>query len=353
MYSHTDLLHTTIMSPRDDRGHVNFLFGSQGRKKRQSSSWSYKPAEIRSSRQPKDSAETITSGSSRTTVTHMNSNSQTKSPSLRDPDSVPEKPRKILDQGCTMGISSPENLQQGSGQIGYPPVASGPPFIMHPFHRLASIVKQCPWMLGSDINPFAACNFSGDFYPPVPRSLMHDTAISFVVTDQSRSEQPQFIISCPLEHVGFIQSLLAPDGSQRQLSARGSSGQPREGNQLRSMLLDGTPNIELTIDNAGMRNDPNDGANGSESRKPGGPGDRYSHSRGNPFLAEQFQGIGEFAPHVQGGMQAAPPGVGGPAFSPVTWIPGLPVPPPGWFPGPRENGGNTQMPRSRDGFNMP
>lgn len=120
------------------------------------------------------------------------------------------------------------------------------PFTAHPFSRLSKTVKQCPWMLGSDVNPFAP-NQNPDFHLPVPRSIKHDTAVSFVVTDQTRPEQPQFVISCALEHVDLVRETLAPEGSQRALSARGSSGRPRDSGELRSMLLDGTPNIELTL----------------------------------------------------------------------------------------------------------
>lgn len=121
-------------------------------------------------------------------------------------------------------------------------------FTMRPFGHLVSRVKHCPWMLGSDVHPFAASTAADEtFFPPVPRSLLHDTAVSFVVTDHTRVEQPQFVISCPLENVELVQRLLAPEGSRRQLSARGSSRQPRNADQLRSMLLDGTPNIELSL----------------------------------------------------------------------------------------------------------
>lgn len=119
-------------------------------------------------------------------------------------------------------------------------------FPMYSFSRLSSTVKQCPWILGSDMRPSAPVR-DPDFYLPVPRSVKHDTAVSFVVTDQTRPEQPQFVISCALEHVDLVREVLAPPGSQRTLSARGSSGRPRDADELRSMLLDGTPSIELSL----------------------------------------------------------------------------------------------------------
>lgn len=119
-------------------------------------------------------------------------------------------------------------------------------FPMCSFSRLSTTVKQCPWTLGYDTRPSAPFH-DPDFYLPIPRSVKHDTAVSFVLTDQTRPEQPQFVISCPLEHVDLVQEILAPAGSQRMLSAHGSSGRPRNAVELRSMLLDGTPSIELAL----------------------------------------------------------------------------------------------------------
>lgn len=127
------------------------------------------------------------------------------------------------------------------------------PFTIHPFARLAATTKQCPWMLGAEISPLAQdlLHTNPDFYPPVPRSFRHDAAVSFVVTDQTKQLPVQFVISCPLEHVDHVNDMLAPAGSGRVLSARGSSGRPRDGAELRSMLLDGTPEIELVLSSRG------------------------------------------------------------------------------------------------------
>lgn len=119
--------------------------------------------------------------------------------------------------------------------------------VMQPFRALIALVKRCPWALGSDLASRDHAFPDDAYYPSVPRSLLHDTAVSFVVKDHTQSDLPEFIISCPFEHVDKVHRLLAPHGSRRQLNARGTSGQPRAGDQLRSMLLDGTPSIELTL----------------------------------------------------------------------------------------------------------
>ncbi|KAI3396507.1 hypothetical protein diail_12127 [Diaporthe ilicicola] len=119
--------------------------------------------------------------------------------------------------------------------------------VMQPFRALVALVKRCPWAVGSGLGSQDQALSDDAYYPSVPRSLFHDTAVSFVVKDHTRPDLPEFVISCPFEHVDMVHQLLAPEGSRRQLSARGTSGQPRAGDQLRSMLLDGTPSIELTL----------------------------------------------------------------------------------------------------------
>lgn len=143
-----------------------------------------------------------------------------------------------------------------------------PPAVMQPFRTLAASVKRCPWAPASDLSPRGQHAPDDMYYPPVPRSLLHDTAVSFVVRDNTRPDLPEFVISCPLENVHLVHQLLAPDGSRRQLTARGTSGQPRGGDQLRSMLLDGTPSIELALhaDTGGER--------------PGAPPSRHGHRPG-------------------------------------------------------------------------
>lgn len=118
---------------------------------------------------------------------------------------------------------------------------------MQPFRTLVASVKRCPWAPVSDVSQRNQYASDDIYYPPVPRSLLHDTAVSFVVRDHTRPDLPEFVISCPFENVHLVHQLLAPDGSRRQLTARGTSGHPRSGDQLRSMLLDGTPSIELAL----------------------------------------------------------------------------------------------------------
>lgn len=126
-----------------------------------------------------------------------------------------------------------------------------------PFHTLASVVKPCPWNLGTQFCPSELADgnrnpgSSKDVCPRSPRSWNHDAALSFLVTDYTHLAHPQFIISCALEHVNLLQGWLVPGSGtnerQKVLMARGSSGHPHSGEQLRSLLLDGTPNIELSI----------------------------------------------------------------------------------------------------------
>lgn len=209
------------------------------------------------------------------------------------------------------------------------PVPLTPPLTMHSFNRLASTVQQCPWMLGSDTNP----TLTPDYYPPVPRSLPHDTAVSFVLTDHTHPSQPRFVISCALEHVELAQGMLAPAGSRRVLSARGSSGCPRGGDMLRSMLLDGTPNIELALHHH-VRS--GGGVGGSHGEAAGSTAPGPSNPPSQSFSSHQSSTAPDPAPgnaNGQGGVH--PPveaGGGAPGFGvPMAWIPGVPVPQSGWY----------------------
>ncbi|KAK7731793.1 hypothetical protein SLS53_008614 [Cytospora paraplurivora] len=227
---------------------LNPLYDFRGRKKPRPSFWGCRSSETRSSRKSRESREPKDPGS-------KNPGIKTKRPSSR-PSSYSTSERHPSDRKKKVSIetnsegdfwssSAPADSIDHGGMHAH---TRNPRFIMRPFSQLVSRVKRCPWMLGSDVNTFAELTVTDDdFFPSVPRSLLHDTAVSFVITDHTRAEQPQFVISCPLEHVELIQRLLAPEGSHRQLGARGSSRHPRSGDQLRSMLLDGTPNIELSL----------------------------------------------------------------------------------------------------------
>ncbi|CAN8097775.1 unnamed protein product [Discula destructiva] len=246
--------------PRDSLdSHRNFLYGNQGQKPRRASLWGCKrgiaPPEVFSPRSPARAAQDSPTHNT-TPNTSAEMPQQTSTPPSGDHRSHQRSdPRehaqahhntdRVVQQQQSEPLDHPHHYHQHHQVPGFPPYQP-PPFTVHPFRHLATTVKQCPWMLGSDVNPFAPGSHP-EFFPPAPRSLKHDTAVSFVVTDQTRPQQPQFVISCPLEHVDFISDMLAPAGSQRMLSARGSSGHPRDGAELRSMLLDGTPNIELAL----------------------------------------------------------------------------------------------------------
>lgn len=224
----------------------NFLYGDHGQKKYRSPIWGRKRSEAASSSSKNHSTQVTPASdppaNSGRNVRH--STPQTaRERGLRSPPRSSEEYSQTRRHAVRFSLSDTRRLNQDFPE----PMPSQPdPFTMYPFSRLTTTVKQCPWMLGSDVNPFAP-DHNPDFYLPVPRSIKHDTAVSFVVSDQTRPEQPQFVISCPLEHVDLMRELLAPEGSQRTLSARGSSGHPRDGGELRSMLLDGTPNIELAL----------------------------------------------------------------------------------------------------------
>lgn len=237
---------------------INFLYDSQGRKKRRRPSfWGCRPrrpsspardrhsgkqARAKFSEQQSLSFEVIRERSPRRTKhTHSDPNPPYRHRSAAEHD--------IMDGGMDRPDYWP------SSPIGHrdsprPPSsarARAPWPIMQPFRTLVALVKRCPWAVVSDLGPRGQVASDDVYYPSVPRSMLHDTAVSFVVKDHTRPDLPEFIISCPFEHVDLVHQLLAPDGSSRQLSARGTSGQPRNGDQLRSMLLDGTPSIELAL----------------------------------------------------------------------------------------------------------
>lgn len=227
----------------------NLLSGSQGHKKRRPSFWGCRPSET-GARSTGRSRESRRSREQRSDEPPSKTNCPP-SPRPSDP-TLPQRPGSDHKKDSANmvpggGFWSSSARNRITDYDDAPTRASH--FTVRPFSQLVSHVKRCPWMLGSDLHPFeTASDFADDvFFPLVPRSLLHDTAVSFVITDHTRVEQPQFVISCPLEHIEIVHRLLAPEGSHRQLTARGSSRQPRNADQLRSMLLDGTPNIELSL----------------------------------------------------------------------------------------------------------
>ncbi|KAJ4416971.1 hypothetical protein N0V82_006420 [Gnomoniopsis sp. IMI 355080] len=221
----------------------NFLYGDHGHKKRRASIWGCK----RPGASPSNSHSTHDAAAS---YSMSGSSGNTRHGTLRTAQGDRRSPPRLSEDRSQTPLTAVRFQQSEPRRPDYISPGMLPsqpePFTVHPFSRLSKTVKQCPWMLGSDVNQFAP-NHNPDFYLPVPRSIKHDTAVSFVVTDQTRPEQPQFVISCALEHVDLVRETLAPNGSQRALSARGSSGHPRDSAELRSMLLDGTPNIELAL----------------------------------------------------------------------------------------------------------
>ncbi|ROW11928.1 hypothetical protein VPNG_05252 [Cytospora leucostoma] len=227
---------------------LNPLYDFRGRRKPRPSFWGCRSSEIRSSGKSRESRESKDQGCKNPGIRTNRPSSRPSNyfTSERHPSDRKKKVSiETNSEGDLWSSSAPADSIDHGGMHAH---TRTPRFIMRPFSQLVSRVKRCPWMLGSDVNTFAEPTVADDgFFPPVPRSLLHDTAVSFVITDHTRVEQPQFVISCPLEHVELVQRLLAPEGSHRQLSARGSSGHPRSGDQLRSMLLDGTPNIELSV----------------------------------------------------------------------------------------------------------
>lgn len=312
------------MSRRDDRN-ANFLYGvqAQGQKKPRRSFWTCKPpAERQTTRSPiledsRSEERPATRGTSIDTSKH-HTRDRDRHAQARPSRHQESRRRKSVGRRP----SSPDETDHAP-PVKHPSALLSQPVVMHPFGRLASTVQQCPWQLGSDVDPTAARAraqaLGGDlFYPPVPRSMMHDAAVSFVVTDHTRPEQPRFVISCPLEHVDLVERLLAPTGSHRVLSARGSSGHPRQGDQLRSMLLDGTPNIELAI-HVGGGHASGSGILGGGSGGGSQPG--------------KLDGTASSSVDVGRETSAEAGGVLRPAFVPMTWIPSAPMPPPGWYGG--------------------
>lgn len=342
--------------PLDKTRTNNFLYGGRSQNPKQISAskcsfWPSKPAAQKQARSSQGPGETNsrdrddTRSQTNTSATTRNRNTQARSSRhqpVRDRDSVlPSRP-----------------------------VA---PLTMHPFGRLASTVQQCPWMLGSGTacptSPAPPNNFDDLYYPPVPRSLPHDTAVSFLVTDHTRPSQPRFVISCPLEHVDLIHGTLAPAGSRRVLSARGSSGQPRAGDQLRSMLLDGTPNIELALHARSVGGDVGGRTGGVGGDRDGSTGERAARGGSSNPPARSFSRRPSTAPgpgpgpgpgnaNVEEGWPPEKGGGGPPGFVPMTWIPGVPVPQPGlsgWYgsPPPPGPGAFGVPPRSPPPFTNP
>lgn len=259
-----------IMSPRDYRdGH--FLYGAQfDREGQKRSFW---PRKMSSKKDEKESRTSRETASAKRTNAHR----------INDDTNCHRRGNSssFLDQASANPALSRESLAKAH-PLREQPLSTPTPVMMHTFNSLASAVQHCPWTFGTDLDPTGNAirdhASSSAFYPRVPRSLMHDSAVSFVVTDHTRPELPRFVISCPLEHVDHVHRLLAPDGSGRVLRARATSGHPRQGDQLRNMLLDGTPNIELAIYGSGERN----GNCGLPAENGTGGGDvGLSDSRGN------------------------------------------------------------------------
>lgn len=268
------------MPSHSNQDDINFLYGSQGRKKRRRPSfWGCKPCRPRSSSQERhpvrEAPAKPTEPSSRSDIARERSPSHPPRPA----HSRTTRPgqHRITAQDDTMdpGRDRPDYWPSPIGHQDnyyYSPRPSAPSPaqpshdrwpVMQPFRTLVALIKRCPWAVVSDPSPPRGRSaFDDVYYPSVPRSLLHDTAVSFVVKDHTRPDLPEFVISCPFEHVDLVHQLLAPEGSRRQLSARGASGQPRAGDQLRSMLLDGTPSIELAL-----HADAGGGVGGSRSRQ--------------------------------------------------------------------------------------
>lgn len=238
---------------------INFSCGFQGRKKRrQPSFWGCRP------HRPSSPARDRHSGQ-QTPAKLSEPSSSTEAARERGPfrrarqahiNPTPTGRQRLTAEYDTMdsGMGTPDDWPSPIGhqdyhspQSPFSARARAPWPVMQPFRTLVAFVKRCPWAIVSDLGARGQPASEDVYYPSVPRSLLHDTAVSFVVKDHTRPDLPEFVISCPFEHVDLVHQLLAPDGSRRQLSARGTSGQPRNGDQLRSMLLDGTPSIELSL----------------------------------------------------------------------------------------------------------
>lgn len=259
---------------------TSFLYVSQSRKKRRRPSfWGCRTHRPSSSTRDRHSGQQTPAKFSEQSSSSEAARERSPPRRARQAHSNPPQPgrHRLAAEHDNMdrGMDRPDNWPSPIGHQDYysprPPSSSrarAPWPVMQPFRTLVAFVKRCPWAVVSDLGPRGQSASDDVYYPSIPRSLLHDTAVSFVVKDHTRPDLPEFVISCPFEHVDLVHQLLAPDGSRRQLSARGTSGQPRNGDQLRSMLLDGTPSIELTL-----------------HPDMGGPGCRQRSSAGNDGVA--------------------------------------------------------------------
>lgn len=236
---------------------ANFLYGSQGHKKRcRPSFWGCRP------RRPSSSARARRSGRQTTAKVAETSSTPKVISDRKHPSSASHAQINPISSGRRHISSRIDAMSGGADRPAYWGSPMGhqdyrsprsaartrtPWPVMQPFRALVALVKRCPWAFAWDPGARDQSLPDDAYYPSVPRSFLHDTAVSFVIKDHTRHDLPEFVISCPFEHIDHVHQLLAPDGSRRQLSARGTSGQPRTGDQLRSMLLDGTPSIELTL----------------------------------------------------------------------------------------------------------
>lgn len=318
----------------------NFLYGNRRQEARRTSIWGCKRPEASPTNtpltqdSPTSSTMFVTSGKDRR-GTPRNAHGDRRSSHRLSRD-------QAQTHGSGVRFRDSEPSQSGPTTPSLTP-SQPPPFTMHPFSQLTTTVTQCPWMLGSDINAFAL-DHSPDFYPPVPRSLKHDTAVSFVVTDQTRPEQPQFVISCPLEHVDLVREMLAPTGSQRTLNARGSSGHPRDSGELKSMLLDGTPNIELTLHHSGPGASAQRGSSGVVDNQADSypvEGGGWGSTRRQSFVRERPSNT-THGPVHDASREPFSQESGASQGFPTPFVPAMLVPPHGWYAGP---GGFCQGPR--------
>lgn len=372
------------MSPRHDRDR-NFLYGGQGQGHKRSK-YSFWPSKSGTGKytdhfskavmarpdDPIDRRDASTETSASCTRTRSTPAGSSRHQNSRNKNITRRDSSEAAETDC---------VPEGHPSENHSPSLTRAP-TLYPFDKLASTVKQCPWMLGPDTHATRTAHSIGSdssYYPPVPRSLLHDTAISLVVTDHTHPAQPRFVISCPLEHVDLVPRLLAPDGSRRVLRARGSSGHPREGAQLRSMLLDGTPNIELALQHAdsahGGSSSPTTGGAG-RGRGAGGWGGGGGDGGGGGSPATGGTGCGRGSGNWGGGSQAgryggmaaggSPAGIdhdrtnrgcgcppaeasgGPPRFVPMAWVPGVPMPPPPRPPPQRQHTGWCDGPSLED-----
>ncbi|KAG8162894.1 hypothetical protein KVR01_007372 [Diaporthe batatas] len=266
------------MPSYSSQDNVNFLYVTQvhsRKKRRRPSFWGCRPRKSSSSardRRPRDNKpEEPIEPSSRSEASQAPAPAPSPRPPARQArhSPAPPSPRSLAVEFHKMDGRSPI-IQDDfySPEAPSSARARSPPPVTQPFRTLVASVKRCPWAPASGLGRRGQYASDDFYYPPVPRSLLHDTAVSFVVKDHTRPDLPEFVISCPFENVDLVHQLLAPDGSGRQLTARGTSGQPRSGDQLRSMLLDGTPSIELAL-----HADPRDRLGASLTRHRDRPGD--------------------------------------------------------------------------------